>query len=222
MSFLSLTAESHTPFPHWDLGDAPLAPHTPSPAPPSLRALWGQASSLLPRVLPSRGWEPEPGSAGGRGARTRGTKVVRKRRRCLMFPSATSLGNLLLKSVRKLLTLGGGGDPPSTAPQTFPSRAAYREELERSSRPRKCRRRSLRVAPARIRPQPQTPGLPTTGRGVPQSILGGVARPAPARTRRHLVGSVPSWPLWGLTGAILPLGSRRPDSTQPGLASVPG
>lgn len=44
-----------------------------------------------------------------------------------MFPSTTSLGNLLERAFEKLLTLGSGGDLPSTALQTFPSRAAYRE-----------------------------------------------------------------------------------------------
>lgn len=101
----------------------------------SLQALSGQISqfaprALLPELLPSRGWEPEPGSSGGRGARTKGTKVVRKRRRCcLMFPSTTSLGNLLLKSVRETAHIWEAEVIflPSTALQTFPSRAAYRE-----------------------------------------------------------------------------------------------
>lgn len=37
--------------------------------------------------LPSRWGEPKPGSSGGRGASTKGTKLVRKRRHCLMFPA---------------------------------------------------------------------------------------------------------------------------------------
>lgn len=44
-----------------------------------------------------------------------------------MIPSTTSMGNLLRKSVRETAHIGSGGDLPSTALQTSPSRAAYRE-----------------------------------------------------------------------------------------------
>lgn len=74
------------------------------------------------------------------------------------------------------------------------------EELERRSGPRKCGRRSLRVAqPAsgRSRRPPPHTLVPTAGSRVPHSILGGVALPTPARARRHLGGSIPSWSLWG-------------------------
>lgn len=136
----------------------------------SLQALWSQISqfaprALLPELLPSRRWEPEPGSSGGRGARTKGTKVVRKRRRCLMFPSTTSLGNLLERAFEKLLTLGSGGDLPSTALQTFPSRAAYRENSRARLKSPEVQAALAESRSACFRPQSRTTLLPTAGRG---------------------------------------------------------
>lgn len=81
-----------------------------------------------------------------------------------MFPSTTSLGNLLRKSVRETAHIGSGGDLPSTALQTSPSRAAYREARLTSPEVQAALAES---GLTRFRPQPETTPRPTAGRRVP-------------------------------------------------------
>lgn len=143
-----------------------------------------------------------------------------------MFPSATSPGNPLLTSVSgETAHMGKRRRSAPARPRKlfpFPSRAAYREERERSSRPRKCRRCSPRRSSARFRPQP--PDAPSAAhsrkRGPPRGILGGVARPAPAAILCAL--SLPG-SLWGrlvLAPACLARSSRRPGSTRRALSPL--
>ena len=79
-----------------------------------------------------------------------------------MFPSTTSLGNLLRKSVRETAHIGS--DLPSTALQTSPSRAAYREARLTSPEVQAALAES---GLTRFRPQPETTPRPTAGRRVP-------------------------------------------------------
>lgn len=104
-----------------------------------------------------------------------------------MFPSATSPGNPLLTSVSgETAHMGKRRRSAPARPRKlfpFPSRAAYREERERSSRPRKCRRCSPRRSSARFRPQP--PDAPSAahsrkrGAAAWHSGRRGSARPGP-------------------------------------------
>lgn len=82
-----------------------------------------------------------------------------------MFPSTTSLGNLLRKSVRETAHIGSGGDLPSTALQTFPSRAAYRENSRARLKSPEVQAALAQSRSACFRPQSLTTLLPTAGRG---------------------------------------------------------